>query len=228
MSLPTVLFLGLVGLIVLLAAVMLVVLIVTRRKPNSVEVPLDPDPQPDADSQPDPTAPPAVTPPDTPPDLFTPIGSLHRDRRTGELVLERQGRFYRSADQLTGSERSELETAARDLLTWLDLTPKAAPEKPAVERPIVPPPAPPAIRPEPVNRPAAAGSIVAQVDEILQEMLATSEHANRSIHLSERPECGVLVWIGAQRYEGIDAVPDEDVKSILRAAVKEWERRQTL
>jgi len=33
------------------------------------------------------------------------------------------------------------------------------------------------------------------------------------------------VWVGIQRYEGIDSVPDENVCAIIRAAVKEWEKR---
>lgn len=212
-SLTILLFIALVGLIVLVAAVTLAVLIATRRRPAPDD---------------------AGASPVAPPDRYAAIGSLHRDRQSGELLLERQGRLYRSADQLTGDGRKELEMAARELQAWLNPDPPPAHANPSVEHPAAPPPvvpvapvAPvaPVVEPGQAHRPAAA-SMVAQIDEILQEMLAASEHANRSIHLSERPECGVLVWIGAQRFEGIDAVPDEAVKALLRAAVQEWERRQ--
>ena len=34
-----------------------------------------------------------------------------------------------------------------------------------------------------------------------------------------------MVWVGMNCYIGIDAVPDIEVKTMVRAAVKEWERR---
>ena len=34
---------------------------------------------------------------------------------------------------------------------------------------------------------------------------------------------GVNVYIGVQRYEVIDDVPDDEIKAAIRAAIKEWE-----
>jgi hypothetical protein len=71
-------------------------------------------------------------------------------------------------------------------------------------------------------------SIVAQIDEILQEMLKRSTFDQRGIRLTEDPDRGVVVWVGLERYSGIDEVPMKDVQGILRAAVEEWERRSEL
>ncbi len=68
-------------------------------------------------------------------------------------------------------------------------------------------------------------SIAEQVDEILQEMLETSPLHSKAIRLLELPQRGMVVMIGLDQYQGVDAVPDEEVRSIIRAAVAEWERR---
>jgi hypothetical protein len=68
-------------------------------------------------------------------------------------------------------------------------------------------------------------SIAAQVDEILQEMLKNSPLADRAIRLMELPQKGMVVMIGLNQFDGVEAVPEEDIRQILRAAVAEWERR---
>lgn len=68
-------------------------------------------------------------------------------------------------------------------------------------------------------------SIAAQVDEILQEMLVASPLSERSIRLVETPEGGLMVTVGLDRYDGIDGVPDDEIRSLIRKAVAEWERR---
>ena len=76
--------------------------------------------------------------------------------------------------------------------------------------------------PEPPSR-----SIAAQVDEILQEMLHDSPYASRLIRLIELPSKGLVVMVGQEEYEGVEAVPDEDIRRLIRLAVAEWERRVT-
>jgi hypothetical protein len=77
-----------------------------------------------------------------------------------------------------------------------------------------------------VETPAASSSIVTQIDDILQDMLAVSPLASRGIRLAEDPASGVVVFIGAQRYPGIDAVPDPEAKAMIQRAVHEWEASQ--
>jgi hypothetical protein len=70
-------------------------------------------------------------------------------------------------------------------------------------------------------------SIVEQIDEILQEKLADTPHADKEIRLVEDPARGAIVWVGLDHYNGVEAVPDPAIKAILREAAAEWERRMT-
>ena len=68
-------------------------------------------------------------------------------------------------------------------------------------------------------------SLAEQVDEILQEKLAESPLKGKGIRLLDLPGKGLVVLVGLDKYDGIDAVPDEQVKAILRESVDEWGRR---
>jgi hypothetical protein len=68
---------------------------------------------------------------------------------------------------------------------------------------------------------------VSQIDAILQERLAGTPLEERGIFLAQSQEGGVIVYIGLTRYNGIDDVPDPEVKSVIRAAISEWENRYT-
>jgi hypothetical protein len=74
---------------------------------------------------------------------------------------------------------------------------------------------------------AAPTSIVGQINVILQERIANTSLAERGVSLMESPAGGVNVYVGVQRYEGIDEVPDEEIKAAIRAAITEWENRYT-
>lgn len=74
--------------------------------------------------------------------------------------------------------------------------------------------------PEPPSK-----SIAAQIDEILQEKLKDSPLASRAIRLMELPNKGMVVMVGLDQYDGVEAVPDDDIRRLIRAAVAEWEQR---
>jgi hypothetical protein len=107
---------------------------------------------------------------------------------------------------------------------------KPAPPKPASPAPQQPAP-PPAARPSTIakeDRPAApANSIVSQIDTILQSRLAGTPLEERGIFLAQSPEGGVNVYVGLTRYNGIDDVPDPQIKAAIRAAISEWETKYT-
>jgi hypothetical protein len=96
--------------------------------------------------------------------------------------------------------------------------------------PLTPTPAPapkPVIAAAKEEKPAAALSIVGQIDEILQARLASTKLVERGIRLMESPEGGVIVWVGLQKFMGVGEVTDPDVKAIIQAAISEWEKKYT-
>jgi hypothetical protein len=78
------------------------------------------------------------------------------------------------------------------------------------------------------DRPSApANSIVSQIDSILQARLEGTSLGERGIFLTQSPEGGVNVYVGLTRYNGVDDVPDAEIKAAIRAAISEWEDRYT-
>lgn len=111
-----------------------------------------------------------------------------------------------------------------------------SPSRPAPVQPATPPPPTAASQPStpkpaviPVeDRPAApANSIVTQIDTILQARLAGTPLEERGIFLTQSPEGGVIVYVGLTRYNGIDEVPDPEIKAAIRGAITEWENKYT-
>ena len=78
------------------------------------------------------------------------------------------------------------------------------------------------------DRPSApATSIVSQIDSVLQARLAGTALEERGIFLTQSPEGTVNVYVGLTRYNGVDEVPDPEVKAAIRAAISEWEDKYT-
>jgi len=78
------------------------------------------------------------------------------------------------------------------------------------------------------DRPVAvANSIVGQIDSILQMRLSGTPLEERGIFLAQSPEGGVMVFVGLNKYKGIEDVPDAEVKAAIRAAITEWENKYT-
>jgi hypothetical protein len=122
-----------------------------------------------------------------------------------------------------------------DRLSAIGSTP-APQDTPASPPPPVPPARqtaqpPPGPRPSSIakeDRPAVpANSIVGQIDSILQARLAGTHLEDRGIFLTQSPEGGVNVYVGLKRYNGIDDVPDAEIKAAIRAAISEWENKYT-
>jgi hypothetical protein len=70
-------------------------------------------------------------------------------------------------------------------------------------------------------------SITAQIDEILQERLVNTPLEQRGVRLLDAPDGRVVVFIGIESYDGVDSVPDDEVRRAIRAAVAEWEKRSS-
>jgi hypothetical protein len=79
----------------------------------------------------------------------------------------------------------------------------------------------PTTKPEPEFK-----SIAGQINDILQAQLAGTTLEPRGISLSDAPDQGVMVTLDGKQYLGVMDVPDEDVRSAIRAAVLEWETKK--
>jgi hypothetical protein len=169
----------------------------------------------------------------------------------GELRLNMDGQSV-DTSALDNEQRKRLIAILTKMRPWLE-APKSAPparsrpvsspqgtssEKSSSQRPVPastpslsskPSPAakPAAPAPAEEDTPATPGSIVAQIDSVLQARLAGTALADKGIRLQESPEGGVLVWVGINKYESIDDVPDKQIKATIRAAIATWENKYT-
>ena len=157
-------------------------------------------------------------------------GLLRVRNENGSLTLDLDGARLDST-AVTADQRQRLIDMLALVRSWLDGKPVSAPS--------VPLPAPtPAVgfrptmpRPDTIakdDRPAApAGSIVNQIDAILQSRLAGSPLEDRGVFLAQSAEGGVIVYIGLTKYMALEDVPDPEVKAAIRGAITEWENKYT-
>jgi hypothetical protein len=70
-------------------------------------------------------------------------------------------------------------------------------------------------------------TIVGMIDEVLQKKLETSPLQSKKISLEDGPHGEVIVVVDADRYVGVDQVPDPQVQAIIREATAEWDHTQS-
>jgi hypothetical protein len=80
---------------------------------------------------------------------------------------------------------------------------------------------------KPEEKNIATLSIVNQIDTVLQTRLMNTQFAKSGIRLQESVQGGVEVYVGLQKFSTVDDVPDEAIKSEIRAAIAEWEKKFT-
>ena len=172
------------------------------------------------------------------------VAALWRERPTGALRVDLQGQTLRTSTELNPDQRAKLLEVSGDLQAWLAVNPLSAPQPvqvdPAPTAAYVPPPPLPAPLPSVLPGAPAAGqppakvdpkakvepkSIVNQIDDILQAELQNTPLAKRGIRLTEEANFGVVVWVGLERFVGIDAVTDVQIRSVIRKAVSMWENQ---
>lgn len=174
-------------------------------------------------------------------------GLLRIKNDSGYLTLDLDGRRV-DTTALTAEQRKRLIEMLNLMRPWLEGRPAAAPatpspmpvsqQRPAVEPPQSVPVSPPPTAPTPStprpaviakeDRPIApAGSIVTQIDTILQARLAGTPLEDRGVFLAQSPEGGVMVYVGLTKYMGLEDVPDPEIKAAIRSAITEWENKYT-
>jgi hypothetical protein len=162
---------------------------------------------------------------------------IFRSQPGAPLSIRMGDQKWDHATQVPTPQLVALDGLLKEFQRWLKpeavLSPSAEPAgEPARAAPSAPP-TPVIVIPAPVAPASAstkppfieAKTIVAQIDEILQQMLLASPMANRKIRLIELPNQGVVVLVDQDQYPGIDAVPDADIRSLIRQAVSAWEVR---
>ena len=183
------------------------------------------------------------------------IARLVREAANGPMQVTFNEKQYKTSSEMNRRDRDAMEEATVELLRWLGYTPNQSDSamqrsqtigEPAAsnglinsavpvevaetaiqpakvqEKPVeisfvaAPPPLPPVK--------AAPKSIVGQINDILQEKAEDTPYARRRIRLVESLN-GVIVQIGAESYPDINAVPDQEIRSLIRASAAEWEKR---
>jgi hypothetical protein len=178
------------------------------------------------------------------------LARLWRDRLNENLILEIEGKAYRTLDELSEDQQKEMVLVSSDLRTFLRIFPKPAQitesdafsasfeEGPASffsatpeqafgeqERPSLNPfQVFSRSGPESPAQEAAWKSIVAQIDEILQEKLEGTAFKDRGIRLVELPNEGMVVMVGLEKFKDVEDIPNEDIRNVIHAAVEEWEQ----
>ena len=71
-------------------------------------------------------------------------------------------------------------------------------------------------------------TIAGQISDIIAEMIESSPLKEKGVRLVERPDHGVDVWFGGEKFDGIDAIPYPEVKQLIKAAASRWEREASI
>ena len=112
--------------------------------------------------------------------------------------------------------------------TPLQTQPAPDPAQDAVSRPVQPSAQPlPAVKKPEAEKNISSLSIVQQIDTVLQAHLVNTPLAKRGIRLQESIQGGVEVYVGLQKFHAVDDVPDEEIKTAIRASIAEWEKKYT-
>ena len=171
-------------------------------------------------------------------------GLLRIKNENGAMTLDLDG-VRANPIALFPEQRKRLIEMLNVMRPWLENkpipapmpTPLTTPPPPTQLMPVSvstpsPTPQPAPSKPAPAQKkdeklPTAPTSMVGQINAILQTRIVNTKLAEQGVTMIESPSGGVYVYVGLNKFEGIDAVPDEDVKAAVRAAISEWERKYT-
>jgi hypothetical protein len=71
-------------------------------------------------------------------------------------------------------------------------------------------------------------TIAGQISLILEDMIKTTSLREKGIKLIERDDHGVDVWIGMEKFDGVEAIPYPEAKQLIKAAAARWEKEESL
>ena len=169
---------------------------------------------------------------------------IWHEGKNEQLVIEMEGATYRRESDLDPDQSRRLTRLINELRTFMGVSSSPPVQAPAVQIDSLKPAVIQTAKDEnrtslnpfqiftrslqPLEKTGPDKpdkSIVAQIDEILQTDLENTPLADQGIRLIEGPDQGMVVEVGLSRYTDIDAVPDAEVRRLIRQAVSEWESR---
>ncbi len=167
---------------------------------------------------------------------------ISRDSATGEWVVELEGQRYRRLNEVHDDKAAaKIVSAIEGIKVFAGIAPATGPESSST-----PPAARPPLSPSTTLRvnsveglagaahvlrrsasatyPAPEGSIIAQIETILQKEIALHpELSQRSIHMGATPDGSLLIEVDRQFYKSPDDVPELPVRDLVMQAVRAWE-----
>ncbi len=170
------------------------------------------------------------------PDSADDPGLLRLKNRNGAHALELDGEIL-SVKNVSPEQKKRLIELITVMRPWVEgghATPQpiAAPspaatiQTPVPAKELIVSPLQPVKKPEP-EKSLASLSIVQQIDTVLQKRLLNTTLEKSGLRLQESRQGGVEVYVGSQKFDSIDEVPDATIKSMIRAAIAEWEEKYT-
>ena len=76
------------------------------------------------------------------------------------------------------------------------------------------------------SAPPPPKAITEQIDEILQEKMAGSSFTQRGLRVRAGASGGAAFELDGKAYDAVDDLPDDAARDLIRAAIKEWEKKQ--
>ena len=71
-------------------------------------------------------------------------------------------------------------------------------------------------------------TVAGQISLILEDLIKNSTLREKGIKLIEREDHGVDVWIGMEKFDGVDAIPYPEAQQLIKAAAARWEKEESL
>jgi len=165
-----------------------------------------------------------------------------REAGAERLVVEVNGASYHQGSKLRAEQREKLENLVIELQAWLGASPglvrsedsqQTQSPEPITERSDENQEGTSlnplkifgdALQPRKKTDPEELDqSIVGQIDQILQTKLEETALEDRGIRLVEGSDQGMVIEVGLDKFTEIDAVPDEQVRQLIRQSVADWE-----
>ncbi len=186
------------------------------------------------------------TPPDLAKDGFAEAARLWYSPDGKKIITELDGGFYRDYETLSAEQKARVDKYVEGWNNWAGKTIEPVPavryvpgmpDLPARKEQQASTPQPllgwslkEAIKEVEENVQVeqaievAPKTIAGQISDIIDKMLEGNPLREKGIKLIENSSHGVDVWIGLEKFDGIDAIPYPEVKSLIRQAVAQWER----